>query len=95
MKTFKVKCDVHPWMLAYVRVFDHPYFATTKEDGKFSIAGVPDGEYTFVAWHEKFGETEAKGTVKDGKAEVNFAFKSAEGAAPAVKELKESHGQDE
>lgn len=88
-ETFTVKCDVHPWMLAHVRVFDHPYFATSKEDGTYSIAKVPDGEYTFVAWHEKFGEVEQKATVKGGKAELNFTFKSAEGAAPAgpVKEI--------
>jgi hypothetical protein len=83
VETFKVKCDVHPWMLAYVRVFDHPYFATSKDDGTFSIANVPDGDYTFVAWHEKFGEVEEKGTVKGGKAEVNFTFKNADAAAPA------------
>jgi len=83
VETFKVKCDVHPWMLAYVRVFDHPYFATSKDDGTYSIAGVPDGDYTFVAWHEKFGEVEEKGSVKGGKAEVNFTFKNAEAAAPA------------
>jgi len=90
VETFKVKCDVHPWMLAYVRVFDHPFFATSKEDGTYSITSkLPDGEYTFVGWHEKFGEVEQKGTVKDGKAEVNFVFKSSDAAAPASKEMKE------
>jgi len=89
VETFKVKCDVHPWMLAWVRVFDHPYFATSKEDGTFSIPKMPDGEYTFVAWHEKFGEQEQKATVKDGKAELNFTFKADSAAAPAgpVKEV--------
>ena len=89
VETFKVKCDVHPWMLAYVRVFDHPFFATTKDDGTYSITSkLPDGEYTFVAWQEKYGEVEQKGTVKDGKAEVNFQFKAADAAAPAS-EMKE------
>jgi plastocyanin len=37
-ETFQVKCDVHPWMKAIIRVFDHPYFATTGTDGKFSIS---------------------------------------------------------
>lgn len=83
VETFKVKCDVHPWMTAWIRVFDHPYFAASKEDGTFSIAGVPDGEYTFIAWHEKLGEVEQKGSVAGGKATVDFKFKSAEAAAPA------------
>src|ERR1700758_1873458 len=34
----RFKCDVHPWMYAYVTVVDHPYFAVTDKDGKFRIA---------------------------------------------------------
>ncbi len=79
-ETYKVKCDVHPWMNAWVVVFDHPFFATTGEDGKFDIKGtVPDGDYKVMAWHEKYGTQEGTVTVKDGKGEVNFTFK-AEGA---------------
>jgi plastocyanin len=74
-ETFRVKCDVHPWMSAYIGVFEHPFHAVTGEDGKYTIKGtLPDGEYTLVAWHEKFGEKEEKITVKDGKAEKDFAF---------------------
>jgi len=49
----RVKCDVHPWMFAYIGVVDHPYFAVTDKDGNFSISGVPDGKYTVVAYHLK------------------------------------------
>lgn len=49
----RMKCDVHPWMFAYVGVVDHPYFAVTDKDGNFKIAGVPDGKYTIVAYHLK------------------------------------------
>ncbi len=52
---FKVKCDVHPWMAAWVAVFDHPYFAVTGDDGTFAIKGLPDGTYTLQAWHERYG----------------------------------------
>src|SRR5687767_13184538 len=31
---FQVKCDVHPWMIAYIGVFTHPFHAVTKPDGK-------------------------------------------------------------
>ena len=74
---FKVKCDVHPWMSAWVAVFDHPYFAVTKDDGSFAIKGLPDGTYTLQAWHERYGTQTQKVTVKDGKATADFAFKSA------------------
>ncbi|MDB5300471.1 MAG: hypothetical protein JWO87_2134, partial [Phycisphaerales bacterium] len=55
-----VRCDVHQWMKAIVRVFDNPYFAVTGADGKFEIRGVPPGEYTLAAWHERFGEKSRK-----------------------------------
>jgi plastocyanin len=78
---FRVKCDVHPWMSAYIAVFEHPFFAVTKEDGSFSIdtKGLKDGDYTIEFWHEKFASDapqEEKVTVKDGKAEVKHAFKA-------------------
>src|ERR1051325_3623077 len=74
-ENFKVKCDVHPWMSAWVAVFKHPYFGVTKEDGTFTIPNVPDGSYDVTLWHEKLGEQEAKVTVKGGKGELNFVMK--------------------
>jgi plastocyanin len=50
----KVKCDVHPWMSAWVGVLDHTFFAVTDASGKFEIAGLPDGTYTIEVWHEKY-----------------------------------------
>ena len=50
-----VACDIHPWMKAYVMVFDHPFFAVTKEDGSFEIKGVPAGTHRIVLWQEKVG----------------------------------------
>jgi plastocyanin len=56
----KVKCDVHPWMAAYVCVVDHPFFAVTDAAGKFEIKGLPAGTYTVGVWHEglKFADQE-------------------------------------
>jgi plastocyanin len=70
------KCDVHGWMNAYAGVLDHPFFATTDASGKFEIKGLPPGDYTIEAWHEKLGTQEQKITVgaKEPK-EANFAFK--------------------
>ena len=74
------KCDVHGWMNAYVGVLDHPFFAVTKEDGKFDLSGLPPGTYTIEAWHEKLGASTQSVTLgpKESK-EVSFTFK-----APAV-----------
>ncbi|MEA2710148.1 MAG: hypothetical protein QOF78_2749 [Phycisphaerales bacterium] len=83
---FRVKCDVHPWMSAYIGVFEHPFFAVTKEDGTYEIdtKGLPDGEYTLTFWHEKFASetpTEEKIEVKGGKAEKDHKFKADAAAA--------------
>src|SRR5215204_5855335 len=32
---FQVKCDVHPWMTAFIGVYEHPFFSVTAADGKF------------------------------------------------------------
>ena len=54
----RVKCDVHPWMTAYVGVFDTPFFAVTDANGRFEIAGLPPGSYKLVTWHERYGRLE-------------------------------------
>lgn len=71
----EIKCDIHPWMRAYLGVFDHPYFALSGADGSFTLKNVPPGEYTVEAWHERFGIRSQKVTVgaKETKA-AEFTF---------------------
>jgi plastocyanin len=71
----RVKCDVHPWMTAYVGVFDTPFFAATGVDGKFEINGLPKGEYTLVAWHELYGRQQQPLTVADETTPVEASFR--------------------
>jgi hypothetical protein len=71
-----VKCNVHPWMKAYIGVVSHPYFAVTGEDGTFSIKDLPPGSYTVEAWHEKFGAQETQVTVAPKETKTaDFTFK--------------------
>ena len=72
---FKIKCDVHPWMGAYLGVFDHPYFAVTDDSGSYTISGLPAGKYVIEAWHEKLGTQTADITVDDSGASQDFSFK--------------------
>ena len=72
----KFKCDVHPWMFAYVGVVEHPWFAVTDQNGNFALpAGLPPGQYTLSATHLKAGELVVPITVTaDGADPVNFTF---------------------
>lgn len=79
-------CAMHPWMAAKIFVFDHPYYAKTKEDGTFEIPLVPAGaEVTVMGWHEADGYAVKntvdgktiygkKMTLKEGKNEFNFSI---------------------
>jgi plastocyanin len=70
----KFQCDVHPWMFAWVSVFDSPYFAVSDKDGKFVIKNVPPGKYTLEADHRKLGAQTQDVEVADKDATVNFTF---------------------
>ena len=76
----RFKCDVHPWMGAFMGVLDHPFFAVSGGDGSFSIEGLPAGEYVLEAWHETLGtQTQSVSVAEDGAAEVAFDFAPAAG----------------
>jgi plastocyanin len=72
----RVKCNIHPWMKAWIGVVDNPYFAVTKSDGEFDFKNVPPGTYTLEAWQEELGSQEQQVTVAaSGKASADFVFK--------------------
>jgi hypothetical protein len=74
---FPVKCDVHPWMSAWIAVLDHPWFAVTGDDGSFTIPHVPPGEYTLAAWQEVLPQQEQQITVTStGSTEADFSFEA-------------------
>jgi hypothetical protein len=71
----KLVCDTHAWMLGYVHVFDHRFFAVTDEGGAFSITNIPPGTYTLKAWHEDAGIKSQEITVpENGDVRVSFEF---------------------
>ncbi|MBI1817997.1 MAG: hypothetical protein HYR72_23710 [Deltaproteobacteria bacterium] len=71
----ELKCDIHPWMKAYLGVFDHPYFAVTGADGKFELRNLPPGDYEIAAWHERLGTSSARVSLAPKEAkEISFSF---------------------
>lgn len=74
-----VKDNQHPWEKAYVSVFSHPFFAVTARNGSYQISGLPPGQYTVVAWHERFGEQRSEISVGVSEQKnLNFSFKQPE-----------------
>ena len=70
----RVECNVHPWMVSYISIFEHPYFAITKDDGTFVIKNVPKGDYTVEVVHRRAGKAEQKVSVADANATANFTL---------------------
>jgi Carboxypeptidase regulatory-like domain len=73
-----VKCNQHPWMKAYIGVLKHPLFSVSAEDGAYTIANVPPGKYTVMAWREGGATGEEKPmevtVTAGGTAKADFAF---------------------
>lgn len=71
------RCDVHPWMRAWVAVLPHPFFSVTSADGRYEIRGLPAGKYTVQAWHEKLPPKTFTVTLADGETKAeDVAFSS-------------------
>ena len=77
--TLHLACDVHPWMHAVIRTFDHPYFAITDARGRYRLPDVPSGRQKVTFWHQRFPEktieVEALGSAPNA---VDFAWPASE-----------------
>jgi plastocyanin len=71
----RLQCDVHTWMVAFVGVVRHPYFAVTNTEGTFELDDVPVGTHTIQAWQERYGTlTSSVQVTAGGVADVDFAY---------------------
>jgi hypothetical protein len=71
----KFKCDVHPWMFAYVGVVKHGWFTVTDSSGKFALPpGLPAGRYTVAAVHQKLGELTQDISLPANAQPIEFTF---------------------
>ena len=70
-----VRSDRYQWSRAWIRVFDHPYFAVTNRDGIFTIDSVPPGDYKLKAWEPRLGVRERDVHVEAASdSKVDLAF---------------------
>ncbi len=73
----KTKCDVHPWMGAWIGVVRHSGFAVSSADGTYEITGLPPGDYLLEVWHEKLGDSTQRVTLSpSGEVTVDFSFQA-------------------
>jgi hypothetical protein len=63
-----VYCNIHPDMVAKVKVLENAFYTITTKSGAFTIDGVPPGEYPIVAWLPSGDEARGTVTVKAGAA---------------------------
>ena len=73
--TYRVECDTHTWMKAYILVFKHPFYTVTDTKGTFVLENVPVGKHTLRAWHEVLGEQTLTVIVEPNKeTKMDFRF---------------------
>lgn len=69
----------HPWVRAFIAVFDHPYFAVTDDRGNFTIDSLPPGTYSVRVWHERLDKPMEQRVVVgpggSGRLDLSLALK--------------------
>ena len=71
----KIRCEVHPWMTAYIVVTDHPYHAISDIYGEYELSDIPAGVYQVKVWHESLGTQDKRIEVKPTATQrVDFIF---------------------
>jgi plastocyanin len=71
----RIICNRHDFMQNWLYVVDHPYFAISDKQGRFSITDIPPGTYTLLAWHPVLGEQRQEVQITaDGELKSNFQF---------------------
>jgi len=76
----KIRCEVHPWMAAYIMVTEHPYHAISDIYGEYELTDIPPGAYQLKVWHESLGTQEKHIEVKPAVTQkVDFTFAPSPG----------------
>jgi len=68
---FKVSCDVHPWMRAWLLVLPTAAYAITGEDGTYTVTDVAAGKHKAKFWHERLGEREVEIEIHAGRTAIH------------------------
>jgi hypothetical protein len=90
-RVFVMQCGFHAYMESWGMAVENPYYALTAADGTYSLADVPPGEYTLIAWHPSAGPLlEKKVTVSANQSvKADFTFEAPVGRR-SVHEIQEN-----
>jgi plastocyanin len=70
-----VFCSIHKTMHCIILVLENPFFASTDEQGRYTIPNVPPGTYKLKAWQERMPSQEKEITVPEtGEVRVDFVL---------------------
>jgi len=64
----RIFCNIHPNMAAYVVAVDSAFFGVSDDTGRFTMAAVPPGTYTYRAWRPGHDVTEGQVVVDPERA---------------------------
>lgn len=71
----RIICDRHDFMQSWLYVVDHPYFAISDKEGRFTIDRIPPGTYDLLAWHPILGEQRHEVRITEkGQLKLEFLF---------------------
>ena len=70
----KVFCNIHDQMFGAILVLPTPYFSISVANGRFTIPGIPAGDYTVHAWHERFREYSQAVSLTEGATTLTFSL---------------------
>lgn len=90
-----VFCNIHPDMVAKVLVLQNELHASAGKDGSYTLAGVPSGTFTVVAWSPEHKPQKKQVTVGEDGAPVTLDFELAPRAAskPHLNKNDEQYGR--
>ena len=78
-EAFRVECDVHHWMSAFIVVVENPYWGISDTAGAVRIEGVPAGKHTVAVVHELLGRRDVEVDVPaDGEVTFEVTFDASE-----------------
>lgn len=71
-RVFVMQCGFHAYMESWALVKDHPYYAITDEQGRFSLTDIPPGTYRVVVWHPYLREAATREVTIKPKESISW-----------------------